>query len=66
MIEGRPPMEQALLGTLFTWAVTALGAAVVFVEPVRRTPRRPLAPRCFLCPTSYMLCLECGAKQGAR
>ena len=26
--------EQALYGTLFTWAVTALGAGVVFIEPL--------------------------------
>jgi ZIP family zinc transporter len=26
--------EQALYGTLFTWMVTALGSAVVFIEPL--------------------------------
>jgi hypothetical protein len=31
MLPDAPPLAQALLGTLFTWAVTALGAAVVFV-----------------------------------
>jgi zinc transporter ZupT len=30
MIEGYDPVTQALLGTLFTWAVTAAGSAVVF------------------------------------
>ncbi|GAB5353781.1 hypothetical protein AAMO2058_000063400 [Amorphochlora amoebiformis] len=30
MIEGLSPVWQGLLGTLFTWGVTALGAAVVF------------------------------------
>ena len=34
MIEGLPPTDQALYGTLFTWFVTAAGAAVVFVEPL--------------------------------
>lgn len=33
MILGRPATEQAVLGTLFTWGVTALGAAAVFIEP---------------------------------
>lgn len=31
MIEGLSPVSQALLGTLFTWAVTAAGSALVFV-----------------------------------
>ena len=31
MIEGYSPVMQALLGTLFTWGVTALGSAMVFV-----------------------------------
>lgn len=31
MIESYDPVLQALLGTLFTWGVTALGAALVFV-----------------------------------
>jgi ZIP family zinc transporter len=29
-IADKPPVLQALFGTLFTWAVTALGAGVVF------------------------------------
>ncbi|CAB3362255.1 Hypothetical predicted protein [Cloeon dipterum] len=29
MIEGYPPLVQAILGTLFTWGMTAAGAAVV-------------------------------------
>jgi len=33
MIEGLHPVLQAFLGTLFTWGLTALGAAVVFVIP---------------------------------
>ena len=33
MIEGVSPVAQALLGTLFTWGVTALGAALVFLVP---------------------------------
>lgn len=33
MIESAHPVLQALLGTLFTWFVTALGAAVVFFLP---------------------------------
>lgn len=31
MIDGLNPVVQALLGTLFTWAVTAAGSALVFV-----------------------------------
>ena len=34
MIDGLPPSQQALYGTLFTWFVTALGSGVVFVEPL--------------------------------
>jgi ZIP family zinc transporter len=36
--EGLPPVLQALLATLFTWGVTALGAAVVFLA--REVSRR--------------------------
>ena len=33
MIEGISPVSQALLGTLFTWGLTALGAAVaIFIQ----------------------------------
>ena len=31
MIEGYTPVVQALLGTMFTWGVTALGSAMVFL-----------------------------------
>jgi hypothetical protein len=31
MIQGIHPIWQALVASLFTWGVTALGAAVVFV-----------------------------------
>lgn len=31
MLEGYSPVTQALLGTLFTWGLTAAGAALVFV-----------------------------------
>ncbi len=31
VLSGLPPVVQALLGTLFTWSVTALGAATVFM-----------------------------------
>ncbi|XP_061611973.1 zinc transporter ZIP11-like isoform X4 [Phyllopteryx taeniolatus] len=31
MIEGYSPVAQALLGTLFTWGLTAAGAAMVFI-----------------------------------
>ena len=31
MIPGADPVLQAFLGTLFTWGITALGAAVVFL-----------------------------------
>lgn len=34
MIEGLAPVYQALLGTLFTWALTALGSALVFLLDV--------------------------------
>ena len=33
MIESARPIEQAALGTLFTWGVTALGSAVVYFIP---------------------------------
>jgi len=33
MIESAKPIEQAALGTLFTWGVTALGSAVVYFIP---------------------------------
>lgn len=33
MIEGYSPVAQAFLGTLFTWGVTALGAALVLAVP---------------------------------
>ena len=39
MIEGLSPPTQALYGTLFTWFVTALGAAVVFVQPLLQLPK---------------------------
>ena len=39
-LQGLHPIVQALLATCFTWAVTALGAAVVFV--VRETGRKVL------------------------
>jgi ZIP family zinc transporter len=32
LLQGLPPALQALLGTCFTWGVTALGAAMVFVR----------------------------------
>eukprot|EP00038_Savillea_parva_P021040 m.33166 g.33166 ORF g.33166 m.33166 type:complete len:331 (+) comp4982_c0_seq1:84-1076(+) len=36
MIEGYDPVTQALLGTLFTWGVTAAGSAVVFMAETDR------------------------------
>ncbi|CAK6961804.1 zinc transporter ZIP11-like isoform X2 [Scomber scombrus] len=36
MIEGYSPVTQALLGTLFTWGLTAAGAALVFVFSSRQ------------------------------
>eukprot|EP00035_Acanthoeca_spectabilis_P039882 m.65631 g.65631 ORF g.65631 m.65631 type:complete len:339 (-) comp9775_c0_seq1:282-1298(-) len=36
MIEGYDPVTQALLGTLFTWGVTAAGSAVVFLANTNR------------------------------
>ncbi|XP_053197762.1 zinc transporter ZIP11-like isoform X2 [Scomber japonicus] len=36
MLEGYSPMTQALLGTLFTWGLTAAGAALVFVFSSRQ------------------------------
>ena len=39
-LQGLHPVIQALLATCFTWAVTALGAAVVFV--VKETGRKVL------------------------
>jgi zinc transporter ZupT len=31
-MQGLSPMMQALLGTLFTWFMTALGAATIFLS----------------------------------
>ncbi len=31
MIEGVHPIWQSLMGTLFTWGLTALGAALVYI-----------------------------------
>ncbi|KAG5280421.1 hypothetical protein AALO_G00088930 [Alosa alosa] len=36
MLPGYSPVAQALLGTLFTWALTAAGAALVFVFSSRQ------------------------------
>ncbi|XP_053712243.1 zinc transporter ZIP11-like isoform X1 [Synchiropus splendidus] len=36
MLEGYTPVTQALLGTLFTWGLTAAGAALVFVFSSRQ------------------------------
>lgn len=36
MLEGYSPVMQALLGTLFTWGLTAAGAALVFVFSSRQ------------------------------
>ena len=46
MIKTYPPIHQALLGTCFTWFVTALGSAVVFLEPI--LPGGPDAHQKFL------------------
>lgn len=46
MIDGVPPSQQALYGTLFTWFVTALGSGVVFVEPL--LPGSPAVHQLFL------------------
>ena len=37
-LQGQTPMTQALLGTLFTWLMTAIGAAAIFLsrEPSRK------------------------------
>jgi len=42
MLEGYSPVSQALLGTLFTWGLTAAGAAMVFVFSGRQV--RALSP----------------------
>ncbi|XP_028331550.1 zinc transporter ZIP11 isoform X2 [Gouania willdenowi] len=36
MLEGYSPVTQALLGTLFTWGLTAAGAALVFIFSARQ------------------------------
>jgi len=36
MLRGYSPVEQGLLGTLFTWGVTALGAGLVYL-PIHST-----------------------------
>jgi len=33
MIESATPLQQATLGTLFTWAVTAAGSGLVYLIP---------------------------------
>ena len=38
-MQGMPPVTQALVGTLFTWLMTALGAATIFLS---RRPSRKL------------------------
>lgn len=40
MLEGYSPVSQALLGTLFTWGLTAAGAALVFVFSSRQVIER--------------------------
>lgn len=40
MIRGLHPVMQGVLGTLFTWFVTALGSAVVFVFPSSMSKER--------------------------
>ena len=40
MIRGLHPVAQGVLGTLFTWFVTALGSAVVFVFPSSMSKER--------------------------
>ena len=40
MIEGHSPVVQALLGTVFTWGLTFLGAAMaVFMQVTANTSR---------------------------
>jgi len=39
MLPGFSPVVQALLGTLFTWGLTAAGAALVFVFSGRQVSR---------------------------
>lgn len=41
MLEGYSPVTQALLGTLFTWGLTAAGAALVFVFSSRQVLYEP-------------------------
>lgn len=36
MLDGYSPVSQALLGTLFTWGMTAAGAALVFIFSSRQ------------------------------
>lgn len=40
MLEGYSPVTQALLGTLFTWGLTAAGAALVFVFSSRQVIKK--------------------------
>ena len=39
MIETAGPVMQGLLGTLFTWFITAVGAAAVFFIPSSLSPK---------------------------
>lgn len=43
MLEGYSPVTQAFLGTLFTWGLTAAGAALVFVFSSRQVIQRKQA-----------------------
>lgn len=45
MLEGYSPVTQALLGTLFTWGLTAAGAALVFVFSSRQVMSVTLSSR---------------------
>lgn len=46
MLEGYSSVTQALLGTLFTWGLTAAGAALVFVFSSRQVSTVSLCKLC--------------------
>jgi hypothetical protein len=65
MIEGYDPVTQALLGTLFTWAVTAAGSAVVFFfdANVSQTHTHTHKERAVKCVRANMRC-DCNRRAG--
>ena len=58
MIAGFNPVSQALLGTLFTWGVTALGSALVFVFSTGQVQCLQIQAYCYLSLLDHVGCKE--------